>query len=126
MARTRFRSATVLLGPVVALAMVVGSPSADATGGGAAGRGHSAARALLSHPAARFSVPPKRGVILEPESAYPLKLKHGYLQREFFASGRARAYKPKAQPISGKWAITRTSTSGYRTRVLVRRPPRST
>jgi hypothetical protein len=75
--------------------------------------------------AATFSRPPNKGSIIDPVSAFPLVLTHGYTEKEFFVSGVASAFKATASPASGKWAIAPTTSASYRTRVLVRRPPKS-
>jgi Alpha/beta hydrolase domain len=104
------------------LASTVGPVSAQA---GSAGSGHEAAHAVSYQAAATFTLPPKKGSILEPQSAHPLALKHGYVEREYFAAGRASAFTATSLPKSGRWSITRTTAASYRTRVLVRRPPKS-
>jgi Alpha/beta hydrolase domain len=47
----------------------------------------------------------------------------GYVEEEFFVEGTARAYEP-AGPLTedGRWTVQTTTTTPYRTRVLVRRP----
>jgi hypothetical protein len=47
----------------------------------------------------------------------------GYTEREYFATGRAQAYRAKGTwGKDGKWAVAPTTTAPYTTRLLVRRP----
>jgi hypothetical protein len=96
----------------------------------AASAGSATSTTAASHPVsysavASFTRPPHKGHVIEPESAYPHTLKHGYTEHELFASGRASAFKAKSKPSDGKWPIVRTSSAHYRTRILVRVPPKS-
>jgi hypothetical protein len=73
--------------------------------------------------AAAFSGPVTTGHVVEPLSAIPLELgRHGYVEREYFASGTAHAFRALASPADGRWVIAPTSTAAYRTRIVVRRP----
>ena len=73
--------------------------------------------------AATLTGPITTGHIIEPESAHPLELAaSGYEEQEYFASGTAMAFKADSMPSDGKWSITPTTTAGYKTRILVRRP----
>ena len=73
--------------------------------------------------AATLTGPITTGHIVEPESAHPLELAaSGYEEQEYFASGTAMAFKADSMPSDGKWSITPTTTAGYKTRILVRRP----
>ena len=73
--------------------------------------------------AATLTGPVTTGHIVEPESAHPLELAaSGYEEQEYFASGTAMAFKAGSMPSDGKWSITPTTTAGYKTRILVRRP----
>ncbi|HEY1653294.1 MAG TPA: alpha/beta hydrolase domain-containing protein [Acidimicrobiales bacterium] len=75
------------------------------------------------HTAANLTGPITVGHIVEPESAHPLELAaNGYEEQEYFASGKAMAFKADAMPSDGKWSVTPTTTAGYKTRILVRRP----
>jgi hypothetical protein len=75
------------------------------------------------HTAATLTGPITVGHIVEPESAHPLELAaNGYEEQEYFASGKAMAFKADAMPSDGKWSVTPTTTAGYKTRILVRRP----
>ena len=60
---------------------------------------------------------------MEELSAHPLELAaSGYEEQEYFVSGTATAFKADSMPSDGKWTITPTTTAGYKTRILVRRP----
>jgi hypothetical protein len=73
--------------------------------------------------AATLTGPMTTGHVVEPLTALPLDLaSHGYVEREYFASGTATAFKAKSMPSNGKWSITPTTSASYRTRILVRRP----
>jgi Alpha/beta hydrolase domain len=75
------------------------------------------------HSAATLTGPITVGHIVEPESVHPPDLAaSGYEEHEYFASGTALAFKADAMPSDGKWSITPTTTAGYKTRILVRRP----
>jgi hypothetical protein len=63
------------------------------------------------------------GHAIEPLTAHPLDLaSHGYVQLELFASGTAHAFRATSTPSDGRWSIVPTTSAGYRTRLLVRRP----
>ncbi|HVB92742.1 MAG TPA: alpha/beta hydrolase domain-containing protein [Acidimicrobiales bacterium] len=73
--------------------------------------------------AASLGGPVTAGRVIEPLSALPLDLAaSGYVEREFFASGTATAFAARSSPSNGKWSIAPTTTTQYRTRILVRRP----
>jgi Alpha/beta hydrolase domain len=75
------------------------------------------------HSAATLTGPITVGHIVEPESAHSLDLApNGYEEHEYFASGTAMAFKADAMPSDGRWSMTPTTTAGYKTRILVRRP----
>jgi Alpha/beta hydrolase domain len=75
------------------------------------------------HSAATLTGPITVGHIVEPESVHPPDLAaNGYEEHEYFASGTAMAFKANAMPSDGKWTVTPTTTAGYKTRILVRRP----
>src|SRR6202035_1850867 len=75
------------------------------------------------HSAATLTGPITVGHIVEPESVHPPALAaNGYEEHEYFASGTAMAFKADAMPSDGKWTVTPTTTAGYKTRILVRRP----
>lgn len=94
-----------------------------ATGGvaGASGGGTSVGGVYRAR--ATFSEPPDVGTVAEPLTAQPLDLaQHGYVEQELFASGTAHAYRATADPSDGRWSVVPTTSAGYRTRILVRRP----
>ena len=73
--------------------------------------------------AATFTGPITTGHIIEPETALPSGLStYGYVEKEYFASGTASAFKAMSEPSDGKWTIRPTTEASYRTRILVRRP----
>jgi hypothetical protein len=75
------------------------------------------------HSAATLTGPVTVGTAVEPESIHPPALAaNGYEEHEYFASGTAMAFKADAMPSDGKWTVTPTTTAGYKTRILVRRP----
>jgi hypothetical protein len=75
------------------------------------------------HTAATLTGPIRVGHVVEPESAHSLELAaNGYQEQEYFASGKALAFKANARPSDGKWSVTPTTTAAYKTRILVRRP----
>lgn len=81
------------------------------------------ARKVTFESAATLAGPITTGNAVEPLSALPTNLtRHGYVEREYFASGTAAAFTADSMPSSGKWSITPTSSATYRTRILVRRP----
>jgi hypothetical protein len=85
---------------------------------GAAGAGSAVwgARAGLTGPITA-------GTIVEPESAHSSGLSSaGYLEQEFFASGRAYAFRALSTPSDGRWSIAPSTSASYRTRIIVRRP----
>ncbi|HUA95837.1 MAG TPA: alpha/beta hydrolase domain-containing protein, partial [Acidimicrobiales bacterium] len=72
---------------------------------------------------ATFSEPPDVGTVAEPLTAQPLDLaQHGYVEQELFASGTAHAFRATSDPSNGRWSVVPTTSAGYRTRILVRRP----
>ena len=72
---------------------------------------------------ATFSGPVTVGHAIEPLTALPLDLaQNGYVQQEFFASGTAHALRATSSPSDGRWSVVATTSSTYRTRILVRRP----
>ena len=82
-----------------------------------------AAAAVSYHSAATLTGPITVGHVVEPLSAQPVDLAaSGYVEQEFFASGTATAFKADSMPSDGKWTITPTTTAGYKTRIIVRRP----
>ena len=73
--------------------------------------------------AATFTGPVTVGHVIEPLTAHPLDLaSQGYVQREFFAAGTAHAFRATSTPSDGRWTVVPTTSAGYRTRILVRRP----
>jgi hypothetical protein len=75
------------------------------------------------HAAAAFTGPVTVGHVVEPFSTQSSGLAaHGYVEKEYFASGTASAFTATSMPADGKWAVVLTTTASYRTRVLVRRP----
>jgi hypothetical protein len=82
-----------------------------------------AAAAVSYHSAATLTGPITVGHVVEPLSAQPVDLAaSGYVEQEFFAAGTATAFKADSMPSDGKWTITPTTTAGYKTRIIVRRP----
>ena len=74
-------------------------------------------------PAATFSGPVTVGHVVEPEAASaPDLAAHGYVEKEFFASGTAHAYAATSSPSDGQWTVAPTTSAAYETRILVRRP----
>jgi len=72
---------------------------------------------------ARFSAPPSTGTIVEPVSANPNGLaSHGYVEQEYFASGRAYSFTGRTTPANGRWTIAVGGSAPYVTRLIVRRP----
>jgi hypothetical protein len=99
--------ALVVLLPLTLVTQVAGAATSDVT----------------FHTAATLTGPIKVGHIVEPESAHSLDLAaNGYEEQEYFASGKALAFKADAMPSDGKWRVTPTTTAAYKTRILVRRP----
>jgi hypothetical protein len=115
------------LGAVTLLAVVLAGATASAGVASHSAASHSGrlSRPVSYQAAASISLPPNKGSIIEPQSAHPLALKHGYVEKELFVSGRASAFKATAAPKNGKWSISRTTSARYRTRILVRRPPKA-
>jgi hypothetical protein len=121
----RFRLPAFGTVTVLAFALAGATASAHVASPSAAQHPAKQSRLVSFRAAAAVSLPPHKGSIIEPVSAFPLKLAKGYTQKEFFISGRASAFKATATPKSGKWSITRTTSAQYRTRVLVRRPAKA-
>ncbi len=70
-----------------------------------------------------FSTPPDTGHIIEPVSANPSNLTaHGYVEHEYFASGRAYSFAGRSTASDGKWTVGVSGSAPYRTRIIVRRP----
>jgi hypothetical protein len=89
----------------------------------AAGAASATSPDVTFHSAATLTGPITVGHIVEPESVHPPDLAaNGYEEHEYFASGTAMAFKADAMPSDGKWTVTPTTTAGYKTRILVRRP----
>jgi Alpha/beta hydrolase domain len=77
----------------------------------------------IYHAVASFSGPVTVGHVIEPLSAVPLGLaSHGYVEQEFFAGGRAYAFRATSSPSDGRWTVVPTTSATYRTRIIVRRP----
>jgi Alpha/beta hydrolase domain len=72
--------------------------------------------------AAALSGPVTVGHIVEPESGFSPQLPAGYIEREFFASGTATAFRAMSTPSDGRWTISPSTSSPYETRIIVRRP----
>ncbi len=111
-----------LFAVVVLVAAACGSNQGSTSG--AAQPGTISAPPTATYPAeATLYGPITVGHIVEPLSGLPLDLgAHGYVQQEFFASGKATAFTATSAPSDGNWTIAPTSTAPYRTRILVRRP----
>jgi hypothetical protein len=73
--------------------------------------------------AAALTGPITTGHVIEPLTGIPSGLsQYGYTEQEFFASGKATAFRATASPGDGRWSVEPTTSAEYRTRVLVRRP----
>ncbi|MGA2835084.1 MAG: alpha/beta hydrolase domain-containing protein [Acidimicrobiales bacterium] len=111
-----------------ALLIAVGGMLAASVGGvasaaGASTDGRSPTQFTAWEAPATFSVPPDVGQIDEPLSANPSDLAaHGYVEKEYFASGTAYAFASTSTPSDGQWTFTVDGSATYRTRILVRRP----
>ena len=47
----------------------------------------------------------------------------GYVEQEYFISGQATAFEPIGDlSVDGRWSVRPTGVTGYKTRILVRRP----
>ena len=100
--------------------------------GPAAGTSAPAPHSSITVPATRGSVyaasavltgPVKVGHIIEPASAFSINLAaHGYVEQEFFASGKAHAFTATSAPADGRWVIEPSASAFYKTRIVVRRP----
>jgi Alpha/beta hydrolase domain len=72
---------------------------------------------------ATLTGPITTGHVINPLSGIPLDLaENGYVEQEYFASGTAHAFTSISMPSDGRWTIKPTTSSTYRTRILVRRP----
>ena len=103
-------AATVL---TVALAtLAVGAAPAGATGGSA-----------VYGASATLSGPVTTGHIVVPLSAVGTNMAaHGYEEQEYFASGTAHAFEATSSPSDGRLTVAPTTSAGYETRIIVRRP----
>lgn len=72
--------------------------------------------------AATLVGPVTTGQISEPVSASAVRLPAGWVEQEFFASGRAYAFNATSTPSDGRWNVVPTTSAPYRTRIIVRRP----
>jgi Alpha/beta hydrolase domain len=89
----------------------------------AAGAVTAASPEVAFHGAATLTGPITTGQVIEPLSAHtPDLVAYGYVEQEYFAAGRATAFKADSTPSDGKWTITPTTSAAYKTRILVRRP----
>jgi hypothetical protein len=103
-------AATVLTLALGALA--AGVSPAGATGGSA-----------IYGASATLSGPVTTGHIVEPLSAVSTNMAaNGYEEQEYFASGTAHAFKATSSPSDGRLAVAPTTSAGYETRIIVRRP----
>lgn len=115
--RCRGALGALVLGAGLLAALPTSAPAAGAT---ATGGGE--AQGIYAQ-TATFSLPPDVGQIVEPLTAMPSDLAaHGYVEQEFFASGTAHAFRAVSAPSDGRWKVAPTTSAGYRTRILVRRP----
>ena len=91
--------------------------------GGPAG---AAIGARVSSASATLAGPVRTGHIIEPLSGVSHNLAaHGYVEQEFFASGRAYSFAATSSPADGRWSVRPTASATYRTRIIVRRPASS-
>jgi len=114
------RGIAVLLVAAGALS-ACGSGATGATATSSAGRSPTQFTAWQAP--ATFRAPPDSGQIVEPVSANPSGLAaHGYVENEYFASGKAYAFTSTSTPSNGRWTFTVGTSAPYTTRILVRRP----
>jgi Alpha/beta hydrolase domain len=100
------------------MALAVLSPLAPVTQQAGA-----AASDVTLHSAATVTGPITVGHVVEPLTAHSQDLvANGYVEKEYFASGTAMAFKGDAMPSDGRWTVTPSTTAAYKTRILVRRP----
>ncbi len=106
--------------PLAILTLVVSSVAIPTSSGAAV---PTSQHQNLYRAMATFTGPITVGHVIEPLTAHPLDLSpYGYVQQEFFASGTAHAFRATSTPSDGRWSIVPTTSAGYRTRILVRRP----
>jgi hypothetical protein len=102
------------------LSPLLGAPSAVAAQAGGAGAdpaAHAAASPTVTGP-----VTGGNGTVVLQGTAFGLSAV-GYTQSEFFLSGNAMSYVPKAPlDTDGRWQVTPASTAPYTTRIVVNRP----
>ena len=90
---------------------------ADAAPAGATGD------SALYEASATLSGPVTTGHIIEPLSGVATDLAaNGYEEQEYFASGTAHAFKAISSPSDGRLTLAPTTSAGYETRIIVRRP----
>ena len=108
---------------VVGLFIVMPFGKSEAVASGLTGTQGSPAQKVTYQSVAALTGPITTGHVVEPLSALPLDLaRYGYVEQEYFASGRASPFKTGSMPSNGRWSITPTTSATYRTRILVRRP----
>ncbi|KAL7933047.1 hypothetical protein V8C35DRAFT_281364 [Trichoderma chlorosporum] len=78
-----------------------------------------------------YQMPNVEGPISGGQRGYPFASFYGnideigYIEEEFFLTGNASKYEPVGNlGLDGKWNLTTTESSYYKTRILVRRPKR--
>jgi hypothetical protein len=110
-------------GNVVSMAALAVIVLFSTVGTGRGSAGAATAGGATYGAAATLTGPITTGHVIEPESAHPVGLaEYGYTEQEYFASGRATAFRATSEPSDGRWTIAPASTATYRTRILVRRP----
>jgi Alpha/beta hydrolase domain len=62
------------------------------------------------------------GHVVEPETAHTGPLPTGYSEQEFFVTGTSSAFEGVSEPADGRWVLKPSTSAGYKTRILVRRP----
>jgi hypothetical protein len=109
--------------PTIALILVAVTALLGASAASVGASSSSSSSSARYDAAAVLSGPITTGHVVEPVSASPPDLAtYGYVEREYFASGTATAFKPVSTPKDGRWSIAPATTASYRTRILVRRP----
>ncbi len=121
----RSPSSSRFVGPLLALALIVGGWSLYATSSsfGATPAGTSPSQTTAWKDPATITSPPDVGHIAEPISVSPPNLAdYQYEESEYFASGTAYALAAHSTPANGRWTFGLTTSAPYTTRVIVRRP----
>ena len=102
---------------IIGLALAVVFATATATAA------HAATGTNVYDASATLTGPITVGHLIEPGSGVTVNLAaHGYVEREFFASGTAHAFTATSSPADGRWSIQPSAAASYKTRIIVRRP----